>query len=178
MFTRTARTAAALIIIVALAGCSAQTVTAGATATATKTKPASPTPTPTPTPKVMTVPEAAELYKTTACSVNLPLRDFNNVLQSGSGDIDALHSTAAVARDASSAAGTKLDQALWPEDLKADASAVRDGDFSQAATLTQMVAAPTWEAAMQIAFESNDAAAAASQRLRSRLGLPADPFAC
>lgn len=168
---------AAALLAVGLAGCSAPTVTA-ASPSRTRTVSPTPTATPTPTPVVMTLPEAATLYKTTACSVNLLLRDFNNVLHSGSGDIDSLHATAAAARDASSAAGTSLDQALWPEDLKADAAAVRDGDFSQAATLTQMVAAPTWDAAMQVAFENNDSAATASQRLRSRLGLPADPLAC
>ncbi|ANF30738.1 hypothetical protein A0130_02725 [Leifsonia xyli] len=63
------------------------------------------------------------------------------------------------------------------DDRVADSPLVHRGERAPA-TLTQMVAAPTWEAAMQVAFAPNDAAAAASQRLQSRLGLPADPLAC
>src|SRR4051794_33512924 len=124
------RTIAAALTVVVLEGCSAQVVTE-AKPSAPPTKVASPAPSATPSPKIMTGPEAVELYKTTACSANLPLRRLQQRPPVRSGDIGALHSTAATARDASSAAATKLDQALWPEDLKADAAAVRDGDFSQ-----------------------------------------------
>lgn len=178
--TQTFRYAPALIAVIALTGCSAHAGTATSTiaATSTPSTRAMPTLTPTPTPTAMSTDDAAAVYEAGACAVNLKARDFNNAWQSASGDISALQEAAAAARDASSATATELDQAKWPDELKADIALVRDGYFSQAAVLSQIAASPTWDAAIHNSFPATDAASAASQRLRSRLGLPSDPLAC
>ncbi|ANF30710.1 hypothetical protein A0130_02585 [Leifsonia xyli] len=178
MFTRTARVATAVLLVAGLAGCSAQTVTTASTPTVKATTVTSPTPTPTPTPTVMTTAEAAALYKASACAVNTTGQAFNTIWQGNSGDIDGLRAAAAAARDASSATATKLDQATWPGEVKDDIAVVRDADFAAASTLSQIATATSWEAAIANQFPIQDAASAASQRIRSRLGLPADPMAC
>ncbi|OJX77558.1 hypothetical protein [Leifsonia sp. 71-9] len=175
---RTARSATATLLVLALAGCSAQTFRAQS-APSSSPKAASPTstPTPPPAPQEMTMEQAAVVYGSGACRVNTVGKTFNDVWQSGSGDLDRLRQAAAVSRDATSATATELDRGMWPAELQADIALVRDADFAQAAILAQIAAAPTWDAAMANEFPAQDDAGAASQRIRSRLGLPADPYA-
>lgn len=125
----------------------------------------------------MTMEEAAAAYLAGACRVNTVGKSFNDIWQSGSGDLDALRQAAAVSRDATSATATELDKGKWPPELQSDIALVRDADFAQASILAQIAIAPTWDAAMTNVFPAQDDAAAASQRIRSRLGLPADPYA-
>ncbi|GAA4150012.1 hypothetical protein [Leifsonia shinshuensis] len=175
-FAAPARTLTAFALVIALAGCTAQSVSDATSQIPTKTATASPTPLPTPT--VMTLEESAAAYKAGACRVNAQGQMFNQVWTSGSGDIGALRQAAATARDAMSTTATALDQGKWPEELRADIALVRDADFAQASILAQIATAPNWDSAMTNAFPALTEASAASQRLRSRLGLPADPSAC
>ncbi|WP_434317538.1 hypothetical protein [Leifsonia sp. P73] len=122
--------------------------------------------------------EAAALYKSAACSLNFKAQAFNAVWSSNSGDIVTLRAAAAAARDASSATATQLDQAKWPVDLQADINTVRDSDYANAAVLAQIASAPSWNDAARNTFPADDPGTTAGQRLRSRLGLPADPMAC
>jgi len=125
----------------------------------------------------MTTAEAAAVYKAGACRVNTVGQTFNQVWQSGSGDVAGLQQAAAASRDATSMTASELDKGKWPVELQADIALVRDADFAQASILAQIAIAPTWDSAMANAFPAQDDAAAASQRIRSRLGLPADPMA-
>ena len=177
MFQRTTRTVAAALAVLALAGCSAQAVGAASTASPSATTPVSPTPTPSPTPATMTLAEAAAAYKAGACRVNTVGQTFNEVWQSGSGDLAGLQRAAAASRDATSMTASELDRGKWPVEMQADIALVRDADFAQASIMAQIAAAPTWDSAMANTFPAQDDAAAASQRIRSRLGLPADPMA-
>jgi hypothetical protein len=124
----------------------------------------------------MTDNEAAALYLSSACATNIAGKAFNDAWGNPSPDLAAITSTAAAARDASAATAKTLDQDKWPATVKDDVMVVRDSDFAQASILGGIASASTLQGAFQNQFPATDPASAASQRIRSRLGLPADPY--
>lgn len=134
------------------------------------------TTTPSPTPTVMTDKEAAALYLSSACAANVPSKAFNDAWANPNPDLATIKQTAATTRDAVAATAKTLDEGRWPAAVKDDIAIVRDSDFAQASILGGIASSSTLEQAFQNQFPATDPASAASQRIRSRLGLPADPY--
>jgi hypothetical protein len=157
-----------------LTGCAA----AGTPAAAvhhTKTGTPTPTPVPTYTPAVMTDLIAGRVYLADICQSNKAGSAFNSALDTN--DVPTINVAAALARDADSSVASKLDKALWPDDVKTDIALVRDNLFADASNLSSWATASSIEQMNGIAVVLDNGSGAASQRIRARLNLPSDPMA-
>jgi alkyl sulfatase BDS1-like metallo-beta-lactamase superfamily hydrolase len=164
--------ASAAVTALALTGCSNlnQTVPKSSVAEPTKVSP-----TPSPTPTIWTTQEAATQYLQAVCPVNRLVTPVNTAMQNG--DFAALHTLSPQLVEADTNAAKKLDAGQWPAEVKDDIATVRDAYFATITVDQQAGAAQTMDQLNAVVWPDTSAASTASQRLRSRLGLPADQMA-
>lgn len=167
--------AVATLSVLLLGGCS----TPADKESTTKTTPASQAaaPTPTPTPEAMSVEDAANYYLDTVCPANAASEAWNTA--TASGEFAAYKVSAQPLADAYSAAAARFDDPtiLWPAQIElADITALSNSYYADISVL-QGIANATTQAEANFTFANRDAAAAASQKLRARLGLASDTSA-
>lgn len=139
-----------------------------------------PVETPTPTPTEMTTADAGTFYLATVCPANAAQVAYNDAATAYDAaevkDFAPLPAAAATARDAARTAAERLDDdtVIWPEKLVDDIEVIRDSYFGSVSAFGQQADATTIEQFIAVSWPSTDEASAASQRLRSRLELPAD----
>lgn len=168
--------AVATLSILLLAGCTAPADSGSTTETvpASQAGTPSPTSTPTPTPEAMSVEDAANYYLDTVCPANAASETWNTA--TASGEFPAYKASAQPLVDAYSAAAARFDDptVLWPAQIEpADITALSNSYYADISIL-QGIANANTEAEANFTFASRDAAAAASQKIRARLGLAAD----
>jgi len=118
---------------------------------------------------------AGQFYLTNICISNRASTALNTAM--GASDYSALQSAAVAARDTASKVAGIFDKALWPDDVKEDAATVSAGLFAQASYEDDIAKAGSMEAFYAIQTPDFSAFSTASQRIRSRLNLPADTAA-
>jgi len=152
----------ALMALPALAGCTATTAM----------------PVPTPTPTVLSTSQAATLYLQTVCPVNAAADVYSAAWTATPVDLATVKSLAVQLATAETKQANTFDDKsiLWPESVKPDMQTMADNAFSTLSWLSGIQNATTLEAA-NVAAPAGDAAATASQRIRSRLGLSSDTSA-
>lgn len=157
-----------------LAVCAAVLLLAGCASTGQPLATPSEEPTPSPSPTIMADEEAATYYLETVCPANLAGSASSEAFTSQ--DIAAITATAITARDASRTAALRFDDAtvLWPEDVAEDIVVIRDSYFGYASAFDTVSKTTTYEDASWVVFGDGTASSEASQRVRARIGLPAD----
>jgi hypothetical protein len=155
--------AVAAIAIAALTGCSSSN--------------------PTPRPTVMSAKAAGAYYLTTTCKVNAQGDLFAAALDvarqssaSTGPDLDNLKSATAAFRDATQTAAHGLDhpRAAWPASVRQSVSVIHSQYLAELPSLEAMMRASQMSdaAAGYSRFPDSTKAAAATKRIRSKLGLP------
>lgn len=142
----------------------------------------SPTPTPTPTPSAMTTEAAAHFYLTEVCKMNASTAALNKVVlvvpldlaQAIQKSSEKRDSTRAVIQSFSSQA------VLWPADVKQDIATLNDalyGSVAESESLSnQRTETGFWAVWNAAGPASKDPMSTAAQKVRLKLGLPADTF--
>lgn len=164
--------AVATLSVLLLGGCTSPADSGSATETVPVSQTS--TPSPTPTPEAMSVENATEYYLDTVCPANAASETWNTA--TASGEFAAYKSSAQPLVDAYSAAAARFDDptVLWPAQIEvADITALSNSYYADISIL-QGIANANTEAEANFAFANRDAAAAASQKIRARLGITAD----
>lgn len=157
--------------VVALAGCTTTPISESAPA---QTPSSVETPALSPTPEAMSVEAAADYYLDTVCPANAASATWN--LNTAAGDFASYKAGAQPLADAYSEAAARFDDpaVLWPAEIKLEDISVLSGSYYADVSVLQGIANANTEADATFTFASRDLAAAASQKIRARLGLPSD----
>ena len=167
-----ASVAVAALSVLRLAGCTSPADSGSASETIPASQAA--TPSPTPTPEAMSVEDAANYYLDTVCPANAASEAWNTA--TASGEFAAYKASAQPLVDAYSAAAARFDDptVLWPAQVEAaDITALSSSYYADISVLQGIANAAT-ETEANFAFANRDAAAAASQKIRARLGITSD----
>lgn len=161
----------------AMAGCS--TGTPSSPDAAVTTDSAS---TPTPTPTVLTTEEAGKAYLAAVCPSNIQANKTSDVVQAEPFDLAASKTETAKLRDTYRSTIEKLtnEKTLWPEAVKADIAALTEvmyDDLSGTENVAKQTTQPDFTSAWNSWTSSMTDRPGTAQKIRLKLGLPADTAA-
>jgi hypothetical protein len=161
----------ALMLTLTISGCTS--------APATPDTALSPTPEATPSTEVLNIEAAGVLYLSTLCVSNSASAKFDDALADEDLPLEELLAAAATARDASQTSAQVLDDPFvaWPAEVADDIPVVRDMLLGAAGTFAQAANASSRDQMRFIGVENAPGTTEAVQRVRLRLGLPADTMA-
>lgn len=136
----------------------------------------------TPTPAVLTTEEAGKAYLAAVCPSNIQANKTSDVVQAEPFDLTASKTETTALRDAYRTTIEKLtsEKTLWPEAVKADVAALTEvmyDDLSGAENVAKQTTESDFTSAWNSWTSSRADRPGTAQKIRLKLGLPADTAA-